>query len=202
VPHKGAADDISARPGVGGFSIPRTMYYVVYVTEVEAEHGAVYFLTEHDALVLYGEGDIQAVLAYSMFAHVQELLASGTVKRVYLDLSRTQYIDSTTIGTFLKLYRVLSQRGGALQICNPSEPVRRILRTCHLEDYLPIRTKPALVELRSEVIDRLPVQTKEELSKQYVLDVHRDIVNTVPELTPKFSSLIRTLERSLGEDEE
>lgn len=166
-----------------------------------SEAGHVYYLKQKGVLILFAEGHIQALTAYSMFEHVSEVVSQNNISEVFLDLSRTDYIDSTTIGTMLKLNRHMSALGGGSWFCNPSDEVVTILKSCHLYNYLPVIFEESLSALRSEVLDHVPLQRKDLLTDDYVLEAHKDIVDASPQVRPQFEALLNVLEHKVhGED--
>lgn len=163
-------------------------------------NGHVYYLKQQNVLILFAEGHIQALTAYSMFEHVTEVVTQNGIEEVFLDLSETDYIDSTTIGTLLKLNRYMTEHDGKAWFCNPSENVSHVLKTCHLYGYLPIIFESSLSELRSDVLDHVPLQRKDLLTDDYVLEAHKDIVEASPQVRPKFEALLDVLEKRVHGD--
>ncbi|MFW6387822.1 MAG: STAS domain-containing protein [bacterium] len=162
-----------------------------------SESGRVYYLKQRETLLLFAEGHIQALTAYSMFEHVSEVVSQNNIREVFLDLAKTEYIDSTTIGTFLKLNRHMAQNEGKTWFCNPSSAVEHILKTCHLYGYLPIIYDASLEKLRTDVLDHVPVQRKDLLTDDYVLEAHKDIVEASPQVRPQFETLLSVLEQKV-----
>ncbi len=174
---------------------------ILYYAYNVSESGRVYYLKQQDVLILFAEGHIQALTAYSMFEHVTEVVSQNGITGVFLDLSKTDYIDSTTIGTMLKLNRYMAQNDGKTWFCNPSKEVADILKTCHLYGYLPIIFEPSMEQLRNDVLDHVPVQRKDLLTDDYILEAHKDIVEAAPQVKPKFEALLSVLEKKVhGED--
>jgi anti-sigma B factor antagonist len=59
------------------------------------------------------------------------------VKIVVLNLGETEYIDSSGLGTLLRLYGVLRAVGGGLKLCQLSPNVLRVLEVSHLRSFFP-----------------------------------------------------------------
>ena len=162
-----------------------------------SEAGHIYYLKQKQTLILFAEGRIQALTAYSLFEHVSDVVSQSNIREIFLDLSNTEYIDSTTIGTLLKLVRFMKRNGGKAWLCNPSEAVGDILKTCHLYGYLPIIHEDGLTELKSKVLDKVPVQRKDLLTDDYVLEAHKDIVDAAPQVRDQFELLLSALEQKV-----
>lgn len=162
-----------------------------------SEAGHIYYLKQKQTLILFAEGRIQALTAYSLFEHVSDVVTQSDIREVFFDLSKTDYIDSTTIGTLLKLVRFMKRNGGKTWLCNPSDAVVEILKTCHLYGYLPIIHEERMGELKSKVLDKVPVQRKDLLTDDYVLEAHKDIVEAAPQVRDQFEILLSALEQKV-----
>ena len=75
---------------------------------------------------------------------------------IVLDLSRTMYIDSTVLGSLLRLRGKVLERGGALIIAGATPNVRRLLEMTRLAGLFDIRD--SLVEVQNaEVLRRADI---------------------------------------------
>ena len=158
------------------------------------EQGSVHYVRKSDELILFIEGEVTAHLAQSMYAHLAEDLDPPSFSRIYAELSEASYVDSTTIGTFIKLKKILERHEGVLILCNPSEKDKRILSDMHLLTYFTVTDSSALQALRRDVLTRISPDHKDLLSADYLLDAHRAIVQEAPHLQQEFDALIKALE--------
>lgn len=163
----------------------------------ESQTGDILYLKRGGELILYLSGDVKASLAVSMYHRLVPHLEAGDVDHVHLDLSRVAYIDSTTIGTFIKARKMLSQADAELHLWNLSEQTTRILSTMHLLGYFDVGHTDALDELRTGVLDRIPEAEKEFITDDYVLTAHQDIVEAEPSLKETFEPLITALRQNV-----
>jgi anti-anti-sigma factor len=69
---------------------------------------------------------------------VLELLETASVKNVILDLHRTGYFRSATLGLLVKLGKRVGSRQGRLAFCNASVPATEMLRTTRLDRVWPV----------------------------------------------------------------
>lgn len=159
-----------------------------------AEDGTIYYLRQAEDLILYIEGEITSPLAQGMFAHIEPELDPPAFSRVFAELSGASYIDSTTIGTFIKLKKILERDNGRLFICNLSPKVRRILSDMHLLSYFAVAEIRAISEIRREVLTEIAPERRDLLSAEYLLDAHKAIIQEAPHLQAEFESLIAALE--------
>lgn len=155
--------------------------------------GSVHYILRSGDLVLYVEGDITAPMAQSLYEHLEADVERSGVRNIFVDLSRTTYVDSTTIGTFLKLKRLMESRGGGLTMCNLHPQVRRILSTMHLLDYFgPVESTPSGAP-DPELLSRIEPMSRDLLSAEYLLDAHESIVEAAPQMEKQFEGLLRAL---------
>jgi anti-anti-sigma factor len=90
-------------------------------------------VTTHHTIALGGELGI--VDAAALREQLRQALALGPGD-LALDLSDVQACDSAGVQLLLSLRRSLAERGDALQLLNPAEPVRHALATLGLLDLL------------------------------------------------------------------
>ncbi len=82
-----------------------------------------------------GTLDIESADAFrQMFT---QLLSSG-VTRFFVGLGDLHYIDSTGLGSLVRLNREVKSRDGAIRFYSPTPPVRDILELTHLDKVLEI----------------------------------------------------------------
>lgn len=157
------------------------------------EEGTVHYLRRSEDLILFIAGEVTAPLAQSMFSHLATELDPPSFSRVFAEMSRTTYVDSTMIGTLIKLKKLLAPHNGSLILCNPSEKVRRILSDMHLLSYFSVADSEAIEGIRDEVLTEIPPDHKDLLRAEYLLDAHKAIVSEAPHLTTEFEMLISAL---------
>lgn len=70
-------------------------------------------------------------------------------RRLVVDLSKTSYLDASTIGVMVRVARALETKGGELTLYDPRDPVRKIFRIVNLDEYITIhRTLESAAEPR------------------------------------------------------
>jgi anti-anti-sigma factor len=69
-------------------------------------------------------------------AAMEELAEAG--KKVVLDLSQVQFIDSAGCGALLQLHKRLREKGVVLAVCNISAPVRALFELVRIQRALDI----------------------------------------------------------------
>lgn len=69
-------------------------------------------------------------------ALTDSLVAEGTRKLV-LDLTHTETVDSAGLGVIMHMSAQLEQTGGAFRICGANERIRNLLSITHTDSLLP-----------------------------------------------------------------
>ncbi|MEV5355105.1 STAS domain-containing protein [Streptomyces sp. NPDC052693] len=84
-------------------------------------------------------GDVDLHTAVSLRANVSALLAEG-VRHLVLDLSRTEYIDSTGLSTFIRLLHAAQRNDGSLRLAAVPERLERMVTMTGIAQLLPVHT--------------------------------------------------------------
>lgn len=158
----------------------------------------VYFWQQDDRLLLFVTGRVTASEAYALYRHVDEWLKDHPDSTVFVDLGRTQYIDSTTIVTLIRLHKRLSDGHPGLVLCNLSEQVQEIIDQTKLTRFFSIISDEGMREIEGEALDNLPIRKKGDIDSSFVLDAHNNICEIVPELKPEFETLMKVLSGRVG----
>jgi anti-anti-sigma factor len=66
-------------------------------------------------------------------SRVLDLLGDDALRNLVLDFGKTDYFGTTAIGSFVKLWKRVRDRGGHMAFCNTSEHEREILKLTKLE---------------------------------------------------------------------
>lgn len=73
----------------------------------------------------------------TLVAKTKEAVEGGA-RSLVLDLSAVSYIDSATIGCIMDIYRLASDRGGALHVLAPQARVETMLSMAGVHKIVPI----------------------------------------------------------------
>ena len=85
---------------------------------------------------LFGEIDHHS--AASMREELDRLILKERPRRLVLDLSCIEFMDSAGLGLLMGRYRLMHDIGGALAITRPNERVLKILRLAGMERFMEI----------------------------------------------------------------
>ncbi|MPY87779.1 MAG: anti-sigma factor antagonist [Luteitalea sp.] len=75
-------------------------------------------------------------------AAVTTLVEDGA-RKVLIDLSPVDYIDSATIGCLMDLYRQITAAGGALRLCGVQRRVETMLTMTGAQNFIPLHADVA-----------------------------------------------------------
>jgi anti-anti-sigma factor len=85
--------------------------------------------------VVKPEGRLTAPSVPQLRAAVDDLVGAGTA-RIVVDLSATEFIDSSGLGALIGGLKAARVAGGDLRIAAVTEPVRRVLKLTNLDRVL------------------------------------------------------------------
>ena len=91
----------------------------------------------NDINVLYLEGSLTVASAQDVFAHIASLLEEGET-RFLLQLSSVDFIDSTGLGTVVRLSKRVREAKGKLNLAEPQPRILAMFELTRLDKILPI----------------------------------------------------------------
>ena len=95
-------------------------------------------LSADDKLVFSLSGEIDAATSEDFFAQVAAAY-NHDKKDVVFDCAALAFIDSTTIGTFVKIYKMLKADGHVTVLENVRPNVKKLFEICALNTLMEIR---------------------------------------------------------------
>ncbi len=69
---------------------------------------------------------------------IWSLLQQHLTHRLVLELDQIDVLRSNLLGQLVKLQRRIAEQGGVIRLCGLSPHNRRVLKTCRLDDRLPV----------------------------------------------------------------
>lgn len=70
-------------------------------------------------------------------AMIHSLIEQG-LRKIVLDLTHVDVVDSAGLGVIVRIFGELNERGGRLRISGPREQVRRLFEITHTASFLPV----------------------------------------------------------------
>ncbi len=148
----------------------------------------------HDGVyVILFEGDVRLTLCTAVDGYIGKMFQDAEFKSVVVDLTRTESIDSTSLGLLAKLSIQAQKLFGYLPtlVC-PQKDVLRIILSMGFEDVFNIQENALEHE---EQLGELPVSSSsEEDVRQRVLEAHRILMDMNEANRQAFHDLVETLE--------
>lgn len=83
-------------------------------------------------LIVRLNGELDHHTAELFRSRVQEVLARGKTKKIILNLSGLNFMDSSGIGVILGRYNFLKHKGGSIAVCNLQPQVKKVFYTAGL----------------------------------------------------------------------
>ena len=104
--------------------------------------GSVSYEIRDDFMVIHIGGEIDHHSAVSVRTEVDEQITAHRPKRVLLELSRVDFMDSSGLGLIMGRYALMQRYGGTLAVLDPSAAVLRIITLAGMDRMISVlRTK-------------------------------------------------------------
>lgn len=139
------------------------------------------------------EGDVRLTLCAAVDDYLEKMFSDPDFRSVVVDLSKTENIDSTSLGLLAKLSIRACERFGCIPTLVSTRPdITRILVTMGFEDVFHIVEEP--LEHTGQ-LGELPVtECSQEALRRRVIDAHRTLMVMNESNREAFEDLVATLE--------
>lgn len=94
-------------------------------------------LSADEKLVISLTGEIDAATSEDFYAQVSAMYEHDA-KNVEFDCGGLEFIDSTTLGTFVKLYKKVSAGGNGFKLVNVRPRIKKLFEICALDRLMEI----------------------------------------------------------------
>ena len=151
-------------------------------------------VAHHDGVYLMKfVGDVRVTLCVTVDSFLDSMFRDKHFNSVVVDLSRTEGIDSTSLGILAKLSIQAQDRFGFIPtLVSTNSDITRLLRSMGFEDVFNIVEEP--IEAENQ-LGELPTRiTSEEDVRQRVLEAHRVLMSLNDANREAFQDLVETLE--------
>ncbi|MGD8418549.1 MAG: STAS domain-containing protein [Pseudomonadales bacterium] len=148
----------------------------------------------HDGVyVIVFEGDVRLNLCTAVDAYLEKMFNDASFRSVVVDLSRTENIDSTSLGLLAKLSIQADRRFSFRPTMISTRPdITRVLRSMGFDEVFNIVETP--LEHKEQLAELPCVAAPEEDVRQRVLDAHRTLMSMNEANREAFHDLVATLE--------
>ncbi|MBU1077911.1 MAG: STAS domain-containing protein [Spirochaetes bacterium] len=146
-------------------------------------------------IILFFTNQIMALHSQALFNYLKPRLNKNEVYKVWIDFNNCTYIDSTTVGTLIKIDNILKTIDRELILCNLPEDIARIFQEMHLDSYFNIIKLEIFKKIANNIKEQIPVEKNKKVSLDFILDTHKCIVKISPEMEEEFKDLFSLLNR-------
>ena len=148
----------------------------------------------HDGVyVMLFEGDVRLTLCTAVEVYLEKMFNDQDFKSVLVDLSRTESIDSTSLGVLAKLSIQADKIFGYTPtLVSTNGDVTRILMSMGFDDVFHIVETP--LDHSEQLGELPPLQADNEEMRQRVLDAHKTLMAMNETNREAFQDLVATLE--------
>lgn len=94
-------------------------------------------LSAEEKLIIALAGEIDAATSEDFYAQVCAMYEHDT-KDVVFDCAALEFIDSTTLGTFVKLYKAIKADGNGFKLINVRPRIKKLFEICALDRIMEI----------------------------------------------------------------
>jgi len=157
--------------------------------------GKIMVAKSNGVYVLKFDGDVRLTLCAALDIFLEKMIAEPELQAVFIDLSDTVGIDSTSLG-FLAKISILTQKtyGWKPTIISVSDDITRLLMSMSFDQVFNI------IEERidgDDTLDELPtIEASEQDTKEQVLEAHKILMGLSDDNKAKFQELVSMLESS------
>jgi anti-anti-sigma factor len=143
--------------------------------------------------VILFEGDVRLTLCTAVDGYIDKMFRDPEFRSVVVDLSRTESVDSTSLGLLAKLsIQAEKQFGFRPTLISTNKDVTRILLSMGFDDVFSIVEEPLHHESQ---LGELPmIAATEEDMRWRVLQAHRTLMAMNEHNAAAFHDLVETLE--------
>jgi anti-anti-sigma factor len=162
---------------------------------VDVSDGRILAASQDGAYVIRMEGDVRLTLCTTIDEYMQRMFADPEFASVWVDLSDTEGLDSTTLGMLAKLALEVHDRFGfrpAIYSCNAG--INRLLTSMGFQRLFDIREE--VCGSPSDIGEIPHVEGSEQAVKEKVIEAHRVLMGLSEENRDRFRDLMAVLERS------
>lgn len=163
--------------------------------------GHILFAIHHGTYVLKFTGEVRAPMCATLDNFLERMFADTDLSAILVDLTETDYIDSTALGLIAKtavFLQMHNQRKPIILSTNPD--ITRLLESMGFDQVFIILE----CECQESCIDELPeVEPSEQEMMEKVISAHKVLMGLSEKNQATFQSLVEALEleqQSHGED--
>ncbi|MCZ6855943.1 MAG: STAS domain-containing protein [Gammaproteobacteria bacterium] len=155
--------------------------------------GRILVADQDGVYILMFEGDVRLTLCMAVDGFLEKMFHDPQFRSVLVDLSKSDSIDSTSLGLLAKLsIKADKLFGYRPTLLSPRPDISRILYSMGFEDVFSIVEEP--LEYEEQLEELPPSKTSREELRKRVLEAHRTLMAMNEQNRRTFQDLVETLE--------
>lgn len=159
------------------------------------------FAIHHGTYVLKFTGEVRAPMCATLDNFLERMFNDAEISAILIDLTETEYIDSTALGLIAKTAVFLQMHNQRKPIIlSTNQDITRILESMGFDQVFIVLA----CECHEKCLDELPeVEPSEQEMMEKVISAHRVLMGLSEKNQATFQSLVEALEleqQSHGED--
>lgn len=163
--------------------------------------GHILFAIHHGTYVLKFTGEVRAPMCATLDNFLERMFNDAEISAILIDLTETEYIDSTALGLIAKTAVFLQMHNHRKPIIlSTNQDITRILESMGFDQVFIILA----CECHEKCLDELPeVEPSEQEMMEKVISAHRVLMGLSEQNQATFKNLVEALEleqQSHGED--
>jgi len=163
--------------------------------------GHILFAIHHGTYVLKFTGEVRAPMCATLDNFLEQMFNDAEISAILIDLTETEYIDSTALGLIAKTAVFLQMHNHRKPIIlSTNQDITRILESMGFDQVFIILA----CECHEKCLDELPeVEPSEQEMMEKVISAHRVLMGLSEQNQATFKNLVEALEleqQSQGED--
>ncbi|OHD12293.1 MAG: hypothetical protein A2086_10770 [Spirochaetes bacterium GWD1_27_9] len=153
---------------------------------------------KENSIYLMAEGHITANLSFPLREDLYKKISTlKFIENIFMDLSKTDYMDSTFMGLLVGIERKLFSTFKAhLYVINPTEIANKLLKSMRMDIFLKIEEKPIPSDIEFSIFDE-NIEISENERTKIVLVAHKDLSSLSEENAKRFKALEDILEKQI-----
>ncbi len=163
--------------------------------------GHILFAIHHGTYVLKFTGEVRAPMCATLDNFLERMFNDAEISAILIDLTETEYIDSTALGLIAKTAVFLQMHNQRKPIIlSTNQDITRILESMGFDQVFIVLA----CECHEKCLDELPeVEPSEQEMMEKVISAHRVLMGLSEQNQATFKNLVEALEleqQSHGED--
>jgi len=141
-------------------------------------------------------GSLRYTISYGFDAFIDKLIKEDKFEDVLIDLTETDYIDSTNLGLVAKIgEHVLEKKQKRVTIISTNEDITHVLKSVGFDEFFIIINNPE--SFRKELYEIPFIKENDIKMAEMILDAHKNLILIAEKNKELFQDVVNLLEEDL-----